>query len=111
MRDGQGTWTRKEPLMSLESSQGSAGQEPPRSVISAETDHNSVVQRDHEGEQLPANVTSVPIQMDLDDLVTILLAWIRTPDWSTSQAYLQTHSELLTEVAAQVLATLAQRQT
>src|SRR5712692_11650025 len=39
-----------------------------------------------------------------------LAAWIRTPDWSTSQTYLQAHPELLTEAAAQVLATLTQHQ-
>jgi hypothetical protein len=45
-----------------------------------------------------------------DELVALLLSWVRAPDWSTSQTYLQTHPELLTEVAVQVLTTLAQRQ-
>jgi hypothetical protein len=42
--------------------------------------------------------------------VNLLLPWIGTPDWSTSQAYLQIHSELLTEAATQVLITLTQHQ-
>jgi tetratricopeptide (TPR) repeat protein len=96
--------------MSLESSYEHAGQEPPRSATSAETDRNPVIQGDSEGERLPADVTPASVPPDLDDLVDLLLAWIRTPDWSTSETYLQTHSELLTEAAAQVLATLTQRQ-
>jgi CHAT domain/Tetratricopeptide repeat len=98
------------PLMSLESSQERTEQEQPRSATSAETDHSPVVQGDSGGEQLPANVTPEPVPPDPDELVALLLSWIRTPDWSTSQTYLEAHPELLTEAAAQVLATLTQHQ-
>src|SRR5713226_7329930 len=102
--------TRKRPLMSLESSHERTEQEQPRSTTSAETDHSPVVQEDSGGEQLPANVTSTSVLPDSDDLVVLLLSWIRTPDWSTSQTYLQAHPELMEEAAAQVLATLTQHQ-
>src|SRR5437016_318504 len=102
--------TRKRPLMSLESSQERTEQEQPRSTISAETDHSPAVQGDSWGEQLPATVTPAPVPPDPDELVALLLSWIRTPDWFTSQTYLQVHPELLTEGAAQALATLTQHQ-
>ena len=76
----------------------------------AETDHSPVAQEDSGGGQLPVSVTPEPAPPDPDELVALLLSWIRTPDWSTSQTYLQAHSELLTEAAAQVLATLTQQQ-
>src|SRR6266571_3221426 len=102
--------TRKRPLMSLESSHERTEQEQPRSTTSAETDHSPVVRGDNGGEQLLATVTPAPVPPDPDELVTLLLSWIRTPDWSTSQTYLQAHPELLTEAATQVLATLTQQQ-
>src|SRR6266480_105312 len=96
--------------MSLESSHERAEQEQPRSATSAEIDHISSVQGDNGGEQLPANATPAQTPPDPDELVALLLSWIRTPDWSTSQTYLQAHPELLTEAATQVLATLIQHQ-
>ncbi len=96
--------------MGLESSQERPEQERPRSATPAETDHSPAVQGESGGEQLPANATSASVWPDSDELVALLLSWIGTPDWSTSQTYLQAHSELLTEAAEQVLVTLAQHQ-
>jgi len=96
--------------MSLESSRERTEQEQPRSATAAETDHSPVVKGDGEGEQLPAEITPALDPQSPGDLVALLLTWIRTPDWPTSQAYLQTHPELLTDGAVQVLAALAQHQ-
>src|SRR6266581_430387 len=103
-------WTSRRPLMSLESSHEHTEQEQSKSTTSAETDHIPAVQGDNEGEQLPANMTPSPVPPDPDELVALLLSWIRTPDWSTSQTFLQAHPELLTEATAQVLVTLTQHQ-
>ncbi len=96
--------------MSWDSSQERTEQEQPRSTTSAETDHSPAVQGASGGEQFPSNVTPAPVPPDADEFVALLLSWIRTPDWSTSQTYLQAHPELLTEAPAQVLATLIQHQ-
>jgi len=95
--------------MGLESSREHTEQGWPRSTIAAETGHSPAIQGDS-GEQLPATITPAPVSPDPDELAALLLSWIRTPDWSTSQTYLQAHSELLTEAAAQVLETLTQDQ-
>ena len=96
--------------MSLESSQERTEQEWPRSATEAGTDHSSAAQRDSGREQFSAIGTPAPVPPDPDELVALLLSWIHTSDWSTSQTYLQAHSELLTEAAAQVLARLTQHQ-
>jgi len=96
--------------MSLESSRERKEQEQPKPTTAAETDRSPVVQGDSGGEQLPANITSRSVLPDFDDLVVLLQSWILTPDWPTSQTYLQAHPELLREAAEQVLATLAQHQ-
>src|SRR5213592_4095585 len=103
-------WTRKGSLMSLESSHESAEQESPKSVTSAETGHSLFVRENSEGEQHLQEVAPASVPSDLDNLVALLLAWISTPDLPTSQTYLQTHAELLTEPAEQVLATLTSLQ-
>src|SRR5260370_32210718 len=102
--------TRKRPLMSLESSHKRTEQERPRSPTADETDRSQAVQEDSGGEQLLANITPAPVPPDPDELVALLLSWIQTPDWFTSQTYLQAHPELMKEAAAQVLATLTQHQ-
>ena len=96
--------------MSLESSQERTEQERPRSAASAETEHSPVVEENDEGEQLAADVAPAPVLPNPSDLVALLLTWIRTPDWSTSQSYLRTHPELLTEAATQMLTRLTQHQ-
>ena len=101
---------KKETSNEFESSYERTEQERPRSATAAGTDHSPDVQGNNGGEQLPANVTPAPASPDPDDLVALLLSWIRTPDGSTSQTYLQAHSELLTEAAAQTLAMLTQHQ-
>src|SRR5205807_2611702 len=46
-------------------------------------------------------------EQDPDEIVALLQSWILAgPDWLASQTYLQAHSELLTEAAAQALAAL-----
>jgi hypothetical protein len=92
--------------MSLESSHEGAEQKSPKSATSAETGHSSVVRENNEGEQHLQEVAPASVPSDPDNLVALLLAWISIPDWRTSQTYLQTHSELLTEPAEQILATL-----
>ncbi len=47
----------------------------------------------------------------LEELEEELLAWLDTPDWATSQTYLQEHSRLLTEQVEQMLEQLAHVQT
>src|SRR5260370_31674338 len=96
--------------MSVESSQDRTEQTQPRLATSGATGHNSAVQREIEGEQLLTNVPPVPVPSDPNTLVDLLLSWMSVSDWSTSQTYLQVHPELLTEAAAQVMATLAQYQ-
>jgi hypothetical protein len=96
--------------MSLESSHEGTEHEQPRLITSAQTDLSPAVQGKSGGEQLLANVIPAPVPPDPDELVALLLTWIRTPDWFTSQTYLRAHSELLTEASMQVLATITQHQ-
>jgi hypothetical protein len=95
--------------MSLESSQEQTEQEWPRSGTAAEIEQSSTVETDSGEKQLPGNVPPAPVLLNPEELVALLLSWIRTPDWSSSQTYLQAHPELLTEAAAQVLAALTQQ--
>ncbi len=92
--------------MSLEASHENAELESPTSATSAEIGHSSVVRENSEGEQHLQEIAPPLVPSDPDNLVALLLAWISIRDWRTSQTYLQTHSELLTEPAEQVLATL-----
>src|SRR5258708_6134670 len=96
--------------MGLESSQEPIEQEQPRLATSTDTDLSPVVQEDSEGEQLPSHIITAPTTPGFDKLVACLLSWIRTPDWLTSQTYLQAHSELLTETAEQVLGAFVQQE-
>src|SRR6266571_4475481 len=97
-------------MMSLESSPEPTRQESPRSAASAEISRSSVAQQESKGERPHANDAPAQVLPDRDSLVTLLVDWIRTPDWSSSQTYLQTHPELWTEEATQVLGLFMQRQ-
>jgi hypothetical protein len=56
-----------------------------------------------------ANATPQSGPADLQQLADSLIAWVQTPDWGTSQAYLEAHqAELLTEAAEGVLQMLIQ---
>src|SRR5712692_3997962 len=96
--------------MQQESPHERTGQEASSAASPAGTEPPSAVQDARNGNSLPTDVTLAPEPRDLDHLQTLLLAWIRTPDWPASQTYLQTHPELLTEGAEQVLATLTSLQ-
>ncbi len=93
--------------MSLESSHEHKEHEQ---LTSAKIVHIPDVQGDNRAEQLPANVTPTLAPLDSNELVALLLSWIRTPDWSTSQIYLQTHPQLLTEIAEHRLEELKRAQ-
>jgi hypothetical protein len=92
--------------MSVEPSQERPERERTGAATAAEVDHGPDIQGGSREEPLAANGPPAPLPATPDELVA-LLSWIRTPDWSTSQTYLEAHPELLTEAAAQVLATLA----
>jgi tetratricopeptide (TPR) repeat protein len=96
--------------MSLESSQERTEQEQPRSAASTETAHSPTVKENDEGKPLPEDVAPAPVLPNPNDLMALLLTWIRTSDWSTSQTYLRIHPELLTEDAKKMLTGLTQQQ-
>ncbi|GHO56224.1 hypothetical protein [Ktedonobacter robiniae] len=94
--------------MNLESSHKHAEQAPPLSDAPDETGYS---QENGKEEPLASNGTSAGVPLDPEELIALLLGWLRTPDWLTSQKYLQAHAELLTEAAEQaLLATLAESQ-
>jgi tetratricopeptide (TPR) repeat protein len=62
-------------------------------------------------EPSPLVDSSAPESSDAEALQNLLLEWISTPDWLTSEAFLQDHPLLLREESEHVLALLSQHQT
>ena len=90
--------------------QESDGQESSTTPSSARTSHSHAVNYANEADVLPAEITSAPEMIDSDELQTLLVEWMETPDRATSQTYLQTHPILLTDEAERALALLDQLQ-
>jgi len=61
------------------------------------------------GQPQPAWLQQVDQMARLQQLAEMLIAWVQTPDWSASRAYLEQHQdELLTDAAEQALQLLIQ---
>jgi len=61
------------------------------------------------GQPQPAWLQQVDQMARLQQLAEMLIAWVQTPDWSTSRTYLEEHQdELLTDAAEQALQLLIQ---
>jgi hypothetical protein len=86
--------------------QGSLGSSPASEVRR----HPPVSQAEQQKPSPPVS-SSAPESSDAEALQNLLLEWIGTPDWLTSETFLQDHPQLLMEESEHVLALLSQHQT